>query len=423
MNIFSRAIQNYSNQTSTIKNPEPWLLRNLGINTKGVTATDRKSLELSAFYSGVNIISNHIASLPINIVKRDENGNTEDLDHQLNEILKYQSSPYLSATHFKKLLIVHALVYGNGFARIERSGNNITGLHIEKPKDTDIFRDKSTREVFYKFKDIDRMYSARDVIHIYDFTLNGYSGLSVLEAGARNSFEGHLSVQNFSNRYFENNAHIGGILSTDDSLGTEPSVVNEAKSQVRKEFEQVYNGQENWFKTAILEGSWNYESLDVKASDAMLIERAQATVEDISRWLQMPSSFLTDKEATSYKAKEADARSYVNNCLNPKIKLFQNEIRNKLFTESEKEQGYTVLIDTKQLVRASLADTGDFLSQMIDRSIFTIDDALDFLDMDTVGLDIRMQQKNMGILGEESPDEEAIENLRDSLNKILDESK
>lgn len=359
-------------------------------------------MSLSAFYSGINIIANHIASLPLDIIVRDENGNTIDAQHDLNELLKYQAAPYQSATHFKKLLVINTLVYGNGFARIEKTGNKVTGLHLEKPKDTKIYRNKETGEIFYKFKDKKQMLSARDVIHLYDFSLNGYSGLSILEAGAKEAFQGHLSVQKFGNKYFQNNAHIGGVLSTEDSLGSDPSVVNEAKSEVRQEFENVYNGEENWFRTAILEGKWNYQPLNINASDAMLIERSQATVEDISRWLQMPLSFLNHTDSQSFKSKEQEARTYVNNCLNPKIKIFENEIRNKLFLESEKKKGYKIALDTKVLVRASLKDTGDFLSQMIDRSIFDLNEARDFIDMDTKeGLDIHLQQLNMKELGTE----------------------
>jgi HK97 family phage portal protein len=400
-NLFGRALNKYRNeQVSTLNNPSPWLLKNLGVDGEGVNVDERTSLALSSFYGGVNIIANHIASLPIDVVQRSEEGNTVDADHHLNEILKYQSSRYLSATHFKKLLTVNTLVYGNGFARIERGGNEVVSLQIEKPKDVDIYKNKESGDIFYKFKNIDKKYPARDVIHVYDFTLDGYKGLSVLEAGAKESFEGHMSVQKFSKKYFDNNAHIGGVLSTEDSLGTDEAVVNEAKSEIRKEFEHVYSGEQNWFRTAILEGTWDYQALDIKASDAMLIERSQATVEDVSRWLQMPLSFLNHTDSQSFKSKEQESRTYVNNCLNPKIRIIENEIRNKLFLETEKQAGYKVNIDTKQLVRASLKDTGEFLSQMVDRSIFSLNESRDFLDMDSKdGLDIHLQQLNMKELG------------------------
>jgi phage portal protein BeeE len=114
----------------------------------------------------------------------------------------------------------------------------------------------------------------------------------------------------------------------------------------------------------------------------------------------MPLSFLNHTDSQSFKSKEQESRTYVNNCLNPKIRIIENEIRNKLFLETEKQAGYKVNIDTKQLVRASLKDTGEFLSQMVDRSIFSLNESRDFLDMDSKdGLDIHLQQLNMKELG------------------------
>lgn len=410
MGIFSKAIQNHNNLhsggISTLKNPQPWLLQALHSNGKGVHVSERTQLALSAFYAGVNIIANHVATLPLNVLIRDASGGTEDREHNLNNILKFQTNKYVSANHFKKSMIVNMLVFGNAFARIEKIGNKVVGLHLEEPKDVKIKRNKETGAIFYHFKSVDEVLAPRDVIHLYDFSLNGYVGLSVLEVGARNAFESHMGIQRFSKRYFENNAHIGGILSTPDSLGTDAQAVNESKSHIREEFENVYSGESNWFRTAILDGEWSYESIDVKASDAMLIEAAKATVEDISRWLGIPLSLLNHTDSQSFKSKEQEARTYVNNSLNPKLKAFEIECHNKLFTEQEKLNGYEIKIDTKNLVRANLKDTGEFLSQMIDRSIFSLNEGRDFLDMDTKdGLDIHLKQLNMTGLFDDNSDE------------------
>lgn len=409
MGIFSKVVnnqvQNAAGEFKSSNTPLPWFQNLFGLGKNGVKVSERTALSLSAYYSGINIIANHIASLPIDVLVRDKNGNTIDTEHSLNEILKHQANPYLSATHFKKLLIVNCLVYGNGFARIERTGNKIDGIYIEKPSDVSIFHNKLSGARYYEIEGRDKRYMPSDMIHIFDFTLDGVKGLSVLEAGAMDAFKGHIATQKFSKKYFENNAHVGGVLMTEDSLGMDDKTINEAKSAIREEFDNVYLGSNNWFRTAILDGKWSYKPLDIKASDAMLIERSLATVEDVSRWLQIPLSYLNHTDSQSYKSKEQEAKSYLTNCLNPRIKIFENEIRNKLFLEEEKSEGYKVAIDTKQLVRASLKDTGEFLSQMIDRSIFSINEARDFIDMDTEqGLDIRMQQMNMKQLGEEITD-------------------
>ena len=404
MNAFSKAINSirYQNATylpsSSVGNPKPWM-RNFA--SAGIQVDERSALTLSAYFDGVNLLANHIAGLPFSVIERNHaTGNIEHIsNHQLRELLHFQPNPRMSAFTFKKLMTVYMLNYGNAFAKIKKSGNKIVSLTPKKPWETTILQNKQSGEVFYKFKDDNKRYAQRDVLHLHQFSLDGIIGLSIIEAGARDRFSGHLAVEKFGEAYFKNGTHISGILKTKDSLGSEPKVVNKAKSQVREEFETIYSGTDNFHKLAILEGDWEYENVTIKATDAQLVERSKATVQDVARWLGIPVSKLKQTDGQANNSREAEAINYVQDALNPRIQIWAQETRNKLLLGSEKRKGYETYFDSKDLMRSDLKSLSEFLSKMVDRGIFTPNQALKFINADTFPEgDVHLMQENMKIL-------------------------
>jgi len=103
----------------------------------------------------------------------------------------------------------------------------------------------------------------------------------------------------------------------------------------------------------------------------------------------------------------AQAIDYTQDALNPRIEIWQQECRRKLLLEREKRSGHEIQINSKDLMRSNLRDLGDFLSQMVDRSIFTPNQALKFVGEDTFeDGDIHLMQRNMQVLEERNDNQD-----------------
>jgi len=404
MSVFARAV-NSTTTEYTAKDPKPFL-KLFGESTSGKAVNEESAMTLSAYFDGVNLLANHIASLPFSVILRDGTGNIDHIvDHQLRELLQFEPNGKMTAFTFKKLMTVWMLNWGNAFALIKRDRNKITSLIPKKPWETKILRDKETGEIFYKFKDDKHNHPARDVLHLFQYSLDGIKGLSIIEAGAKDRFGGHLATEEYGEKFFKNDAHISGILKTSDHLGSDPNTINSAKSEVREEFDQVYDGR--FHNLAILEGNWDYENVTLKASDAQLIERMKISVADIARWLHIPVGKLKQTDGESFNSREAQSIEYTQDALNPRIEIWQQECRRKLLLEREKRSGHEIQINSKDLMRSNLRDLGDFLSQMVDRSIFTPNQALKFVGEDTFeDGDIHLMQRNMQVLEERNDNQD-----------------
>ena len=390
MSIFSEALASYQNETSTIKNPKQWFLNALGGKSKaGVTVNERKALTISAYYDGVNLISNHIGYLPFNVILRNEDGNrTKQPGHNVRQLMEWEAntSKYggMSAFTFKKTMTIHMLNWGNAFAIIHKNGREIDELELIEPWNANIYTNKETKELFYSFSDYERYFLPSEVLHLHQFSLDGIKGKSIIEAGARDRMGGHIAVEQYAETFFGNSTHMGGLLTTEDSLGTDPDVVNEAKSEVRQELDNVYGDPEDgWHRIGILDGKWQYKDMTLPAEDAQLIQRSEATVPDVARWLGIPPSKLKSPQNQAYNTREHEAIDYVQDGLMPRTKIWEQETRRKLITSREKREGYETSINTKDLMRGDLDSMADFLTSMVDRGIFTQNQALEFMGEDT----------------------------------------
>lgn len=429
MSIFAKAIAPYQNETSTIKNPKKWFLDAIGGKTgSGVTVTERNALTLSAYYDGVNLLSNHVGYLPFHVILRDfDTGNrTQQSQHRLRNLMNWETntSKYggMSAFTFKKTMTVHMLNWGNAFAIIHRNGREIRELELVEPWNTRIERDKVSKDIYYNFKDYDQRFASRDVLHLHQFSLDGIIGKSIIEAGARERFGGHIAAATYGEAFFGNGTHMGGILISEDSLGTDDQVVNAAKSEVRQELDNVYGGPEKWHNIGILDGKWEYKNMTLKASDAQLIERSEATVEDVARWLGIPTAKLKSRQNTAFNTREHEAIDYVQDGLIPRTTIWEQETRRKLLSTREKTQGMEISINEKDLMRGDLRAMAEFLRNMVDRAIFTPNQALQFMGEDTfTGGDVHLMPLNYTTLESfvNGDSENTAENLVNALKQAV----
>lgn len=425
MSIFAEALSSYQNKTSTIKDPKQWL-NVFGKKTgSGVDVNERKALTLSAYYDGVNLIGNHCGYLPFHVIQRDlQTGNrTRRDDHQLHNLMQWEANNKMSAFTFKKVMTIHMLNWGNAYAIIHRSGRSIDRLELVKPWNARILEDSDTGDIFYRFSGKDRTYMDREVLHLHQFSFDGICGKSIIEAGARERFGGHIAAATYGEAFFGNGTHMGGILISEDSLGSDTDVVNEAKSEVREELDNVYGSPDKWHNVGILDGKWEYKNMTLKASDAQLIERSEATVEDVARWLGIPTAKLKSRQNTAFNTREHEAIDYVQDGLIPRTTIWEQETRRKLLTESEKQQGYETSINEKDLMRGDLQSMAEFLESMVDRGIFTPNQALEFMGEDTFeGGDIHLMPLNYTTIerfeeGDTQNGEQEMENLRQELQQ------
>ena len=83
-----------------------------GQSAAGKPVTESTAMQMAAVYACVRVLSESIASLPLHVYVRGENGNQEKAeDHPLFFLLHDEPNPEMSSYTLRETLMAHLLLY------------------------------------------------------------------------------------------------------------------------------------------------------------------------------------------------------------------------------------------------------------------------------------------------------------------------
>ena len=108
--------------------------------SSGIKVTADTALHQPAVFACVRVISEDVASLPIKIYSKVSDMVREGIDsHPISQLLTKKPNSVMTPFTFKEVLTAHVLLYGNGYAEIERdNAGNVIGLWILLPENMTI---------------------------------------------------------------------------------------------------------------------------------------------------------------------------------------------------------------------------------------------------------------------------------------------
>ena len=95
----------------------------MGGSTSGKRVNERSSMQMTAVYSCVRILSEAVAGLPLHFYRYTDNGGKEKAaDHLLYFLLHDEPNPEMTSFVFRETLMTHLLLWGNAYSQIIRNG-------------------------------------------------------------------------------------------------------------------------------------------------------------------------------------------------------------------------------------------------------------------------------------------------------------
>ncbi|EMO8690041.1 TPA: phage portal protein [Streptococcus pyogenes] len=103
-----------------------------GRTTSGENVDEFKAMQTTAVYACVRILAEAVASLPIHIYERTENGKEKKLDHPLYFLLHDEPNPEMSSFIFRETIMSHLLIWGNAYVQIIRDKSGMVSLLLKQ---------------------------------------------------------------------------------------------------------------------------------------------------------------------------------------------------------------------------------------------------------------------------------------------------
>jgi len=357
---------------STTSNPARWFvdwLRNGTENNAGVSVTYNSALTSAYVFSAVSQISADIASLPVNVMKIDGNGDRDIVAHHpaqwlLNEETAFEGYP-MDSLAMRETMISHALLWGNGYAGIERDGTATPRRLVPiMPDSVDVLLDDSG-QVFYRVWPDARRGAvvsgqhidvrSEDMFHLKGMGWDGLSGHSIISL-ARNSFGLGLAQEKHGASVFKSGAQ------PSIALRTEAKLDKEAADTLLERWEERHSGTN---KPALLSHGLEIQPFSMSNEDSQWLESRAFQRIEVAVWFKMPPHKLGDSSKIAFNSIESENRSYLNQTLNPWMKKFESECRRKLLTErARRGRTHIIVHDTQDFLTADIETQVDVLTKL-----------------------------------------------------------
>jgi len=327
-----------------------------GMSNSGVNVDEDTALKISAVYACVKVISETVASLPLKLLKEEENGDMQKARHHpLYPLLADTPNNEMSAFTFREMLMTNLLLWGNAYALIRRNRRGeIVELYPFKSKNMEVTRDPSSRALQYRYTSEDEttaqttIYRARQVLHIPAFSFDGVVGVSPITY-AREAMGLSLATEEFGARWFGSGARPGGVLEYPGTL--------KDPERLRESWNKVYQGTKNAHKIAVLEEGLSYKSVGMSPEDSQFLETRQFQLNEICRIFRVPPHMVGDLSRSTFSNIEHQSIDFVVHTIRPWLVRWEQAIRRSLLTDLEREI-YQPKFKVDGLLR------GDFNSRM-----------------------------------------------------------
>ena len=174
------------------------------IPTGGVQVNELSALQLLSVAGCVKLITDSIATLPVDVYRRDAQG--EQFEVETPRWLAFPTID-LDFTAWCTQVLTSLLLHGNCFIDVRRTGSGITEIPVIDPLSVQVFRDRGMK----RYRINGQVYDG-EIVHIKGMMLPGADvGLSPLEY-ARQSIGLGLEALSFGSDQFQQALNMPGVI-------------------------------------------------------------------------------------------------------------------------------------------------------------------------------------------------------------------
>ena len=312
----------------------------MGSAASGKHVNERTSMQMTAVYSCVRILSEAVASLPLNVYRYTDNGGKEKaIDHTLYRLLHDEPNPEMSSFIFRETLMTHLLLWGNAYAQIIRNGKGeVIALYPLMPDRMTVDRDKNGR-LYYKYTksndDAPTMENGSvyldpsDVLHVPGLGFDGLVGYSPI-AMAKNAIGLAIAAEEYGSKFYANGAAPSGVLE-------HPGTLRDPE-RVRNSWNSTFGGSSNSHKVAVLEEGMKYTPISISPNEAQFLETRKFQINEIARIFRVPPHMVGDLEKSSFSNIEQQSLEFVKYTLDPWVIRWEQALYRSLLSEEEKKE-------------------------------------------------------------------------------------
>lgn len=309
----------------------------------GTTVSVHSSLALVPVFSAVSQIAGGVASLPLNVYRREGDFRSRAEKHRAWRMLHDNPNPEMAADEVWELVSSHLDLWGNAFLYKKRDSMGLVReLWPIAPSRVAVGRNDEERRIFVVDGEV---FDERVILHVRALSGDGLVGYSPIQM-ARNMLGIAQQQERFQGEFLANEGKPSVILRHPQQLK------GEAKERLKASWEKIKSGG-----TAVLEEGIEVEKWTMPLEDAQFVEQLDWSDKRIAQLFLLPPARLGAKTGGSLTYETAETQNYefVTYTLNRRITRIEGALNRDPSITSTTRQIFCEF-DVDSLLRASMKD-------------------------------------------------------------------
>lgn len=255
------------------------------------TVTFDSAMQLSAVWACARLLSETVAGLPITFYRQRNGSMKEDRQSDLAQLFVGKVNQYQTRVEFFETMMLNLVLQGNAYALKQTTDGGRLGGLLPLNSSQVVTRLLKDGEVVheYHYNGGVTVLSQESVWHIKLFG-NGVIGLSPLSY-ARNIMGIALAAESRVGETYRNGGKPTGVLTIDKVLN------DKQRNNIRNEFKSLIEG--NTDELMVLEAGMQFQKVSMSPSDIQLLESRRFQIEDIARFMGVPSVLINDTSGST----------------------------------------------------------------------------------------------------------------------------
>jgi len=287
----------------TLSNPPSWftdwlsggLKTNSGVNVGADTA-----MTLWAVYACVTLLSETVASLPLQIFrKRKDGGKDLALDHWAYPLLHQKPNSLMTSFTWREMQQGHLLLNGNRYDYLDRtvSGRVVEIIPMQADKvETKLDDSGNVYYVYQSGTEKERTIRRENMLHIPGYTQNGINGISVISY-QRETLGMALAMDQFGAKFFGTGTNPGAIITM--PAEAEAMDTDELKAYMQS-FAKQFQGMRNAQGLMVLPNGEKFERATIPLEDLQFLGLSKAKATDICGIFKVPPHMIGILDRATY---------------------------------------------------------------------------------------------------------------------------
>ncbi len=342
----------------------------------GTVITNDTVLQLNAVYSAVSLISDTIATLPIDAYIRSQGAR-----YALRPRPAWVTKPDVDTTKeaFYGAAIVSLLIDGNVFIRVYRNGRGeVVNMNVLNPIDVEVKRNGVGRVIF-NVRGEKKALTSEEVIFIPDVVQPGHiRGTSRVEA-LKENFGLALALEKYAAKFFGSGTQTSGVIEMPPGV----ALTAEQAKAMQEAFDSRHRGWGRAHKTAIMTGGATYKPTNVPNDQAQFLDSRRMAVEDVARAFNIPPHLLGLPGTNTYSSVEQNNIAFVTHTLRPIAQKLESAFTALLSQETGKEAAF-VKFSLDGLLRADINARTEAYARGLQSGYYKINDVRRFEDLEPI---------------------------------------